>query len=331
MQVLSLVPTAESAAYTRRTAGIRELGVDVTTLSVPGAHVPGETTRSVWSYLRYWPRVLCASFEGYDLVHANQGVVAPIALTQPTRPVVLSLWGTDLYGRLGPVSRWCARRADAVVVMSKRMNRALDVDAYVVPHGVDLATFRPQNHETACREMGWDPDSRHVLFPYSPERPVKKYSRAQRVVNMADEQVEDKVRLHAVWGRPHEEMPRIMAAVDTLLLTSTHEGSPNAVKEAMACNLPVVTTDVGDVRERLAGVQPSFVRTTDVGLASALVETLERGERSNGREAVRNLDTAETARRLRSVYEAVTKRHVNEETPIDGGVNHPPRSQGETP
>lgn len=306
MRVLSLVPTAEAAPYVGQTAGMRELDVEVTTLSVPGAHVPGESTRSVGSYLRFYPRALRASLDGYDLVHANQGIVAPAALAQPTRPVVLTLWGTDLYGWLGPVSRWCARRADAVVVMSERMNLELDVDAHVIPHGVDLETFRPRDHETACCEVGWDPDERHVLFPYSPERTVKKHSRAERVVHMANEHLDDRVCLHSVSGRPHEEMPRFMAAADALLLTSTHEGSPNAVKEAMACNLPVITTDVGDVRERLASVDPSFVRTTDAGLASALVETLECGERSNGREAVRDLDVTGTARRLHSVYEAVT-------------------------
>ena len=307
MRVLGLVPSADSAAYSRRTRAVGRLGVDITTLSVPGAHVPGESTRSVGSYLRFYPRARGASFDGYDLVHANQGVVGPAAVAQPTLPVVLSLWGTDLFGGFGPVSRWCARRADAVVVMSREMERALDVDAHVVPHGVDLDQFRPRDRDTACRAVGWATDEHHVLFPYSPDRPVKDYPRAERVVSAADDRVDGRVRLHAVWGHPHGAVPRYMTAADSLLLTSTHEGSPNAVKEALACNLPVVSTDVGDVVERLASVEPSFVRTTDEGLVGALVETLERGDRSNGRETVRELDVDRTARRLLSVYDELVK------------------------
>src|SRR4029077_13107866 len=84
---------------------------------------------------------------------------------------------------------------------------------------------------------------------------------------------------------PQADVALKMSAADCLLVTSIHEGSPNIVKEAMACNLPVVTVRCGDVEERLAGVQPGSVAPYDPArLASSIRQVLERGGRSNGRD-----------------------------------------------
>lgn len=305
MRVLSLVPSPGSTSYSRRLAALGRCGVECTTLSPAGEHSPDGPSRSVADYAALYPRVLRASFDGYDLVHAVQGAVAPLALAQPTRPVVLSLWGTDLFGRLGPVSRWCARRANAVVVMSPEMARSLARDAHVIPHGVDLERFRPRDRAAARAALGWDADAASVLFPYSEARTVKNYPRAARVVAAARERIDRPVRFETVSGVAHERVATYMNAADALLLTSDHEGSPNTVKEALACNLPVVTTDVGDVRRRLDGVSHSFVCQTDRELVDALVSVLRHGERSNGRATVRELPEDRQARRLRGVYEDV--------------------------
>jgi len=173
--------------------------------------------------------------------------------------------GTDLYGPLGPVSRGCARVADAVVVMSRRMAADLGGDCRVIPHGVDTEQFRPLDRRLARRELGWDDGRLHVLYPYDTARPVKNFPRAERIVGSVADRISGEIALNVVTGVPHERMPAYMNAADALLLTSAHEGSPNAVKEALACNLPVVSTPVGDVPERLAGVRPSATAATDEG------------------------------------------------------------------
>jgi glycosyltransferase involved in cell wall biosynthesis len=305
MRVLSLVPSPGSTSYSRRIAALERCGVECTTLSPAGEHRPDGPSRSVVDYAALYPRALRASLDGYDLVHAVQGAVAPLALAQPTRPIVLSLWGTDLFGRLGPVSRWCARRASAVVVMSPEMARALGRDAHVLPHGVDLERFRPRDQGAARADLGWDADAAYVLFPYSEARTVKNYPRATRVVSAARERVDRPVRFETVSGVAHERVATYMNAADALLLTSDHEGSPNTVKEALACNLPLVSTDVGDVKRRLDGVSPSAVCRNDRELVDALVSVLRRGDRSNGRTAVRELPEDRQARRLKAVYEDV--------------------------
>jgi glycosyltransferase involved in cell wall biosynthesis len=332
MRVLALVTTAEAEFFQQQVEVLRSQGVDVDVLAVPGERrTTDESTepRSVWDYLRYYPRVLRASFGDYDLVHANYGLTGPAALAQPNLPVVLSLWGSDLMGDLAPVSRTCARLADATIVMSEGMAAAARTPVYVIPHGVDLDVFRPFSRAVAREVVGWRRDAAHVLFPYAQERDVKDYPRAERVVERTRSRLADRatataaaggrgggriegdrvdVELRTLHDVPHARMPLYLNAADAVLMTSKREGSPNVVKEALACNTPVVSTDVGDVAERVAGVRNAFVADADDALVDALATVLERGEPSDGRATMTALSATRMGERIRGVYDDVLDR-----------------------
>lgn len=308
MRVLNLVTNDRSRFFTQQVEMLSENGVDATTVAVPGhrEYEDGETAgRTILDYLRFAAPALKHAFGDYDLVHANYGLSAPPAVLQPRLPSVISLWGTDLMGQYGWVSRACARHADAVVVMSEEMAAELDRECHVIPHGVNLERFQPGPTAAARQTLGWRDDAHHVLYPYPPERGVKNHPRAVRIVDCVRDRLPDPVMLHTVTGVPHERMSVYMNAADALLVTSDREGSPNAVKEAMACNLPVVSTDVGDVAHRLRDVSPSTVSDDDDRLVAGLADTLSRGERSNGREAVREVSVERTSDRLHDVYRSV--------------------------
>lgn len=308
MRVLNLITNPDVPPFEQQVDALRRQGVEQTTLGVPGDHRSTDEAssgRSVLDYLRFYPPVLRHSFGDYNLVHANYGLTGPAAIAQPNLPVVLSLWGSDLFGTFGRVSRWCARRADAVIVMSDRMAAALGTECHVIPHGVNLDRFRPSSRRAARETLGWRQAGKHVLFPYPAGRPEKDFPRAERTVVAVEEELAEPIELHTVRGVPHAQMPVYMNAADAMLLTSKWEGSPNTVKEALACNLPVVSTDVGDVRERLTGVEPSRVCRTDAELASGLTSVLRRGDRSNGRSSVRALGLEQMGRNIRKVYESV--------------------------
>ena len=311
LRVLNLVTNQQSQFYQNQLDTVAEFGVTTETVAVPGDNKtasvksPGNSTRSLHHYVRFCAPVLRKSLGEFDIVHANNGLTAPAALLQPRLPVVLSLWGSDLMGKYGWVTRLCVDRVEEVIVMSDEMAATLDRRCHVIPHGVDLDVFEPRAQPDARADLGWDPEVKHVLFPYPTQRPVKDYPRARRVVERADAELTVPVRLHTVQGVDHERMSTYMNAADSLLLTSKREGSPNTVKEALACNLPVVATDVGDVRQQLADVQPSAVGTTDAELVTGLVDVLERGERSNGRERARQLGLDRMGRRIRAVYDDV--------------------------
>lgn len=307
MRVLNLVTSHYSRFYMQQIQILDECGVDSTTVSVPGHRKHTNTqssSRSVFDYLRFYPKVL-ASREQHDLVHANYGLTAPAAIAQPTRPIVVSLWGSDLMGKYQRISQWCARRANAVIVMSEEMGSLLDTDYYVIPHGVDLQLFQPQSQFEARNRVGFCHDAFHVLFPYPAQRQVKDFPRAQRVVEAAQDKVSKDLRLHALHGVPHEKMPDYMNASDVLLLTSRREGSPNSVKEALACNLPVVSTDVGDVRERVENLELSFVGRTDDELIDGLLTVCEANRPSEGRKEAKNVSLEHMGRQIKSVYDSV--------------------------
>jgi glycosyltransferase involved in cell wall biosynthesis len=278
-------------------------GIDCTVLTVPE---PTGETRSVDGYVRFYRDVLAQIRRAeYDLVHANYGLLAPLAVAQPVRPIILSLWGTDVHGRLGWVAAQFGRVFDAQIAVSKELALKLPFDCRVIPHGIDFDRFRPIPKTEALTELGWPQNHRHVLFPYDPSREVKNYDRAERLVQRANQAVSVPVELQAVHGVPHERVPVYMNAADTLLLTSRWEGSPNAVREALACNLPVVSTDVGDVSEQVAGVARSHVCATDDELVDRLVAILQAGQRSDGRTANGRYDLSQMGARLLSVYASV--------------------------
>jgi len=301
LRTLQLV-TSRKPFFEQQVDVLERYGVDCTVLAVPG-----ETRdRSLIDYARFYGQVLWAVADGnFDLVHANYGLTAPAALLQPARPVVTSLWGSDLMGQFGGISERCARRSDAVVVMSDEMAERLDCDCAVVPHGIDTELFEPRPRRAALDEVGWSPKSHHVLFPYDPARTEKDFSRAERIAGRVDDDLDRQVELHAVTGVPHDRVPTYMNAADALLLTSEREGSPNAVKEALACNLPVVATPVGDVPNLLNGVKSSQVSGSDAALTEALADALTTADPPDGRQRARELGLDRMAERLLSVYDGV--------------------------
>jgi glycosyltransferase involved in cell wall biosynthesis len=302
LRVLSLVTNHRARFYLQQVNRLRERGVTVDTVTVPDG-TNGSNSRQLTDYARFYAAALRASRGEYDIVHANYGLSAPPAVLQWFHPTVVELWGSDLFGTYGRIGRWAARAADEVIVMSEEMAAELDRDCHVIAHGIDLERFRPEPQPACQADLGWDPEANHVLFPYPPSREVKNYPLAERIVAAAEQQLDRPLELHTVDGVPHEEMYTYMNAADVLLLTSHREGAPNSVKEAMACNLPVVSVDVGDVADRLTGVSPSAVHTDDSDLIDSLVEIVRTGERSNGREIISEISLDRQIDRLVEVYQ----------------------------
>ncbi|QGA82399.1 glycosyltransferase [Halomicrobium sp. LC1Hm] len=297
--VLMLVTNEDASFYRQQVDALEELGLNCDTVAVPKSE---GGTRRLRHYARFYGATLRKSLSEYDVVHANYGLTAPAALAQRRRPVVLSLWGSDLLGAYGRLSTWCANRCDEVIVMSDGMATELDRDAHVIPHGVDMERFSPTAQASARDELGWDQNARIVLFPYDPERPIKDFPRARAVVDEAASRLDGHVALRTVSGVDHGEIPRYMNATDVLLLTSRREGSPNTVKEALACDCPVVSTDVGDVANYVEALDYSGVCADDDELVERLVATLRAAPVSEGREQVTALGLPEMARNIASVY-----------------------------
>ncbi|GAB5404011.1 MAG: hypothetical protein Aurels2KO_22420 [Aureliella sp.] len=319
MKVLMICPELPSsgspgsmAPTLRQIESLKQVGVDPVIYDMRGM--------SKVKYLQAIPSIRSLAAE-VDLVHAHFGYCGWLAQSQRKRKVVLSFMGSDVYGdtlahgRPGLPSATVAalnrslltRCVDSIIVKSKQMARLIEpFPATVIPNGVDLDCFKPLDQVTAQKRLGWNPDDKYVLFPGNPDNPRKGYPLAKQAVERLREQHGISVRLVVLWGVEPEKVPLYMNACDIMTMMSFAEGSPNVVKEGMACNLPIVTTEIGDVDELCSGIEGCTIvpRNPDV-VASALRNTLENARRSQGRGRVfeLGLDMHGVASRVLAVYE----------------------------
>jgi teichuronic acid biosynthesis glycosyltransferase TuaC len=299
---------------------LRRLGVEVDVLHFP-RH---ELGRKVYRDLGRTVKQHVAKTDP-DLVHVAYGGIMAEAVTRSirNRPVLVTFHGTDLLAgradgvldgvgrRLGVLaSHRAARRAAGVIAVSRNVAEALprSIDhsrVWVVPNGVDLSLFRPRDRVECQSTLGWDPARAHVLFPAPPTRPEKRFALAQATVALL-RQKGMAVDLHTLDGVPHDDVPIWINAAGAVLLTSAHEGSPVIVKEALACNVPIVSVDVGDVRARIEGIDGcSIAAPSAADLSEKLQLGLDRKLPVDGRDRVAELSLDRVADRLRGIYAAL--------------------------
>lgn len=251
----------------------------------------------------------------YDVVHAHYGFSGIAARAQFAVPLVVTFHGSDvnprvdlsgsrtMAGRLESISsRVLARLVDQVIVVSADLARGLRSRATVIPVGVDLSAFAPTARDDARAQLNLRPEGRYVMFAADAGVPLKRYALAQQAVKLVQEDLPD-AELIAVHGRPHQEMPVWMNACDALIITSTSEGSSVVLKEALACNLPVVSVPVGDAVERLGGVESCRVVAAELhAIADALKHVLCSPRPASARGSIHDLDTTLLAKRVVEVY-----------------------------
>jgi glycosyltransferase involved in cell wall biosynthesis len=178
---------------------------------------------------------------------------------------------------------------------------------HIIPNGVDLDRFRPIDRELCLRELGWGADAFHIVSGAGDD-PLTKRLELTRKAAASTRELGVCAEVHVLKGVPHENVPMYLNAGDVLLVTSVHEGSPNIVKEALACNLPIVSVDVGDVAERISGIEGCHIVPPDAAfIALKLQAVAVRRSRIEGRPRVQHLSLFSVAERLRAVYELLLK------------------------
>jgi glycosyltransferase involved in cell wall biosynthesis len=178
----------------------------------------------------------------------------------------------------------------------------------IIPNGVNLDMFCPQNHLDARARVGFDADKRYAIWCSHPDRLEKNYALAQAAVELVKEKYN--VELLPIYNKTPQEVVQYMNAADCLLLTSVQEGSPNVIKEAMACNCPIVSTDVGDVRERLTGLEGCYIlpekdMQSSETLANLIEEAICYGKRTEGYNRIikDELTIQQIAKRIMECYD----------------------------
>jgi len=216
--------------------------------------------RGIWGYLKSIPQIRKKIRTGrFDIIHAHYSLTAIATSLATRRKIVVSLMGSDVFSN--PIMLYLIKliikyKWSSVIVKSEQMMvRLRSKKVVLLPNGVDTDIFKPMDKSEAKEKIGLS-DKKIVLFAANPSRIEKNFQLAQKAFNLVH--FKDSILL-PVYSVPYHEMLHYMNASNVLLLTSLWEGSVNVVKEAMACNLPVVSTDVGDVKRNTEGLAGYYI------------------------------------------------------------------------
>jgi teichuronic acid biosynthesis glycosyltransferase TuaC len=293
-------------------------GVDVQFFSVLGTGVSGyiNSAKRLHAFLKD---------NKFDIIHAHYTLCGWVALlARPKIPVVLSFMGEDVYGTYyKPNKVKLSSRYLTVLTyliqpfVNAIISKSRNIDNYVyrrriaciIPNGVKLDQF--QNYEKDFREeLGLNPKKKYILFLANREDNIKNF----KLLQEAFEFIKDgNIEILNPYPVPHEKIVKYLWSADVFVLTSFMEGSPNVLKEAMACNCPIVATDAGDafwVIENTQGCYAAKYEAKDFSdkLLMAL-DFAEKNKRTQGRQRLLalELDAVSVAQKIIAVYENVLK------------------------
>jgi len=255
----------------------------------------------------------------YDIIHVHHSFCAFFATMQRTIPVVWTFHEGEINSddsiirSDSPVKRLAyskgfkrrmAGRVDAAIVVSDHLKEPLGrPDAETIPCGIDMEVFRPIDRAAAREQLGISRESTCVLFPSEPERMGKRFELASAGVELLGKRRETPVKLLCLDKVPHEEVRVYMNACDVFLMTSAFEASPVTVREALSCNLPVVSTAVGDVESVVDGIDGCYIIEPDADdIANKLELALDRNIPFEGREKMRRYSIETTTKKLVELY-----------------------------
>ena len=301
----------------RQIASLKQAGVRISTFDIGTSHSPIHIL-SKWLELR---REICKVAP--DVVHGQYGTIVGIVAAFSGRPTVISYCGSDLLRGSAAslirqllgflLSNIAALRAEGLICKSEQLRQSLwwrKRRAVVIPNGIDFNLFVPGPQGEAREKLGWNLESPIAIINAGDDAKRKGIDLARAAMKLVRSCLPT-AELIVISNADPGRMPLFYQGADVALCCSMAEGSPNMVKEALACNLPVVSTPVGDVPERLAGVSPSCIVSRDPKeLGEAIVNILRTRQRSNGRERVAHLSLEKVASQILTIYKSVLKNRV---------------------
>ncbi len=283
------------------------VGVDTDVLSFDG-------TRNRFEYLRA-RRALGRRLSAgdVDLVHAHYGLTGAVAVSRRSRPVVTTFHGGDYTGLTrwhAAVSRLVARRCTPVVVSPEGARRLGCPRAHVIPAGVDTERFVPRDRVESRRALGWEVQPPYALLLGARGLQNKRADLFDAGVALARETVPE-LRAMSLEGFSRDEVVLVMNAVDVAVMCSDTEGSPVAVREALACCTPVVGVPVGDVAGVLDGLPGcAVVERSPRALAEGIVAALSAARAPELRERAESTSRRAVAARLVALYDEILAGHA---------------------
>ena len=247
-----------------------------------------------------------------DVVHAHYSLSGFVAALSGAKYLVVSLMGSDVK------QNWLWRIVikffisffwDACIVKATDMQKSLKIkNTSVIPNGVNMKLFLPLSKEEAQKQLGWNLNSNHILFAADPDRQEKNFILANKAFNLLPYK---NTEIHFLKNVLKSEVHYFYSASDIILLTSLWEGSPNVIKEAMACNRPIVATNVGDIKRLFGDTDGCYLASFKAeNVKDKLIKAMEFSKKEGntlGRNRIieLGLDSETIANEIINVYKTV--------------------------
>ncbi len=267
--------------------------------------------KGAWGYFKNIPAFRRQLENNYSLIHAHYSLSAFVATLAGAKPLVVSLMGSDV--RLNYLFRLLIKFFSryfwrATIVKSIAMKEKLGItNLEVIPNGVDTNRFIPVDKKICQNQLKWKPDITHILFAANPDRLEKNFKLTKAAFEIISEN-KPNIELHFIKNVPNIQMPLYLNAADVVVLSSLWEGSPNVIKEAMACNRPIVATDVGDIRWLFGNIPGHYISGFSTEeftnkIKMAIDFSCEHGL-TNGRQGILDLglDSTTVAMKIMEIY-----------------------------
>jgi len=279
--------------------------------------------KGILGYLKNIPELRKRVKSGnYDIIHSHYSYSAWVSLLSFSGlPQVVSFMGTDVYGDVNHkgkpklrgklnylISKLIQPFMDEIIVKSERLGRYvyLKHKMHVVPNGVNFSIFRPQSKSEARKKIKLSSNKKQILFLGNKNNPRKNFSLLNDSLKQLDQNQFE--LLPFKYPIAKEKVPLYLNSADVVIMTSFLEGSPNVVKEAMACNKPIVSVDVGDVPEVIGNTEGCYVVDYNARqLANKIIEA-SNFEITTGRKDIEHLEINNIANRIISIYQKALKQ-----------------------
>tara|TARA_Y100001935_G_scaffold231305_1_gene212260 strand:- start:81 stop:995 length:915 start_codon:yes stop_codon:yes gene_type:complete len=280
---------------------LKEIGIDIDYFLIKGKGVTG--------YLKnYFSLIRLVKTNTYDIIHAHYGLSGLLATFQSHVPVIITFHGSDVNLNQTNffLSFLASRLSDENIFVHESLSKKLSLfsdQTEIIPCGVNLNLFKPIDKLASIEKLGLDHNYSYVLFSSSFNNKVKNAALAKLALGNFEN-----IILLEMEGYSREEVHLLMNAVDILIVTSFSETGPLVVKEALACNCPIISTDVGDVKELAKGVENCYIVDYDAKhIEQRIRDILSSNKKSDGRAAVGHLSLEKIATDVYEVYKRVVK------------------------
>jgi len=334
--VTNMYPTSEYSFYgifvKEQVESLRKEGILVDVFFINGKE----------NRLNYFTSIIGLSkkikLNHYDIIHAHYtyciflvsivksilGVKTPLILTfheaEVHKSKNLKPFDADIIKRLvysKKIKKIALNSVDLVISVEKGLTQILNFEGrtVVLPCGVDLNLFQPMEKMWCRKKLCFPIDKKIIFFPASLKRETHKgfdiLEEALKFISRKN------IRLITGGNISHKDMPYYMCAADVVVQTSNFEASPMIIKEAMACNIPIVSTDVGDTKETIGDTKGCYIcERNPRDIAEKIKVTLEFNGRTKGRNRILALDLGlhQVSTRIIEIYENMIKLHEGEKS-----------------